>query len=173
MHMDNCKDMVLDKEIKKKHYELFLELVDIYAYYTQQDHIKYRELKDKCKSVLEEKSRPTIEVDIDSVNFLNRLVDNGYRLKWNGVLQFGDITMLIDEDTNEEEPYYFIGYNINYHNNTLTLKISNKKSSRNNTKTINQYLKEVKKTQALLMSNRYLFNKTKNNELNMDDRNIQ
>ena len=54
MHMDNCKDMVLDKEIKKKHYELFLELVDIYAYYTQQDHVKYRELKDKCKSVLEE-----------------------------------------------------------------------------------------------------------------------
>ena len=54
IHMDNCKDMVLDKEIKKKHYELFLELVDIYAYYTQQDHVKYRELKDKCKSVLEE-----------------------------------------------------------------------------------------------------------------------
>ena len=51
MHMDNCKDMVLDKEIKKKHYELFLELVDIYAYYTQQDHVKYRELKDKCKSM--------------------------------------------------------------------------------------------------------------------------
>ena len=54
MHMDNCKDMVLDKEIKKKHYELFLELVDIYAYYTQQDHVKYIELKNKCKSVLEE-----------------------------------------------------------------------------------------------------------------------
>ena len=54
MNMDNCKDMVLDKEIKKKHYELFLELVDIYAYYTQQDHVKYRELKDKCKSLIEE-----------------------------------------------------------------------------------------------------------------------
>ena len=54
MHMDNCKDMVLDEKIKKRHYELFLELVDIYAYYMQQDHVKYRELKDKCKSVLEE-----------------------------------------------------------------------------------------------------------------------
>ena len=54
MHMNNCKDMVLDKEIKKKHYELFLELVDIYAYYTQRDHAKYRELKDKCKSLIEE-----------------------------------------------------------------------------------------------------------------------
>ena len=155
--------------------ELLMELqefifVDVYS---DDSFVNADDLIEKGKSVLEEKSRPTIEVDIDSVNFLNRLVDNGYRLKWNGVLQFGDITMLIDEDTNEEEPYYFIGYNINYHNNTLTLKISNKKSSRNNTKTINQYLKEVKKTQALLMSNRYLFNKTKNNELNMDDRNIQ
>ena len=54
MHMENCKDMVLDEKIKKRHYELFLELVDIYAYYTQQDHVKYIELKDKCKSVLEE-----------------------------------------------------------------------------------------------------------------------
>ena len=53
-HMENCKEMVLDEKIKKKHYELFLELVDIYAYYTQQDYVKYRELKDKCKSVLEE-----------------------------------------------------------------------------------------------------------------------
>ena len=54
MHMENCKDMVLDEKIKKRHYELFLELVDIYAYYTQQDYVKYRELKNKCKSVLEE-----------------------------------------------------------------------------------------------------------------------
>ena len=54
MHMENCKDMVLDGKIKQRHYALFLESVDIYAYYTQRDHVKYRELKDKCKSVLEE-----------------------------------------------------------------------------------------------------------------------
>jgi len=54
MDMDNCKEMVLDEKIKKRHYELFLELVDIYAYYTQQDHVKYNELKNKCKSLIEE-----------------------------------------------------------------------------------------------------------------------
>ena len=53
-HTENCKSMVLDEKVKKEHYDLFLELVDIYAYYTQQDHVKYKELKDKCKSVLEE-----------------------------------------------------------------------------------------------------------------------
>lgn len=54
MHVENCEDMVTDEKIKERHYSLFLELVDIYAYYTQQDHVKYTELKDKCKSLLEE-----------------------------------------------------------------------------------------------------------------------
>ena len=155
--------------------ELLMELqefifVDVYS---NDSFVNADDLIEKGKSILEEKSRPTIEVDIDSVNFLNRLIDNGYRLKWNGVLQFGDIVVLIDEDTNEEDLYYFIGYDINYSNNTLTLKISNKKSNRSNTKTINEYLKQMKKTQALMMNNRYIFNATKQNRLNMDGRDIQ
>ena len=155
--------------------ELLMELqefifVDVYS---DDSFVNADDLIEKGKSVLEEKSRPTIEVDIDSVNFLNRLVDNGYRLKWNGVLQFGDIVVLIDEDTDEEDLYYFIGYDINYSNNTLTLKISNKKSNRSNTKTINEYLKQMKKTQALMMNNRYLFNKTKQNRLNINKDDVQ
>ena len=54
IHTENCKEMITDKMIKERHYNLFLELVDIYAYYTQQDHVKYKELKNKCKSLLEE-----------------------------------------------------------------------------------------------------------------------
>ena len=54
MNTENCKSMVMDEAVKKRHYELFLELVDIYAYYTQQDHVKYKELKNKCKSLIEE-----------------------------------------------------------------------------------------------------------------------
>lgn len=53
-HIENCEDMVTDGKVKERHYSLFLELVDIYAYYTQQDHVKYTKLKDKCKSLLEE-----------------------------------------------------------------------------------------------------------------------
>ena len=155
--------------------ELLMELqefifVDVYS---DDSFVNADDLIEKGKSVLEEKSRPTIEVDIDSVNFLNRLIDNGYRLKWNGVLQFGDIVVLIDEDTDEEEYFYFLGFSIDYSNNTLNLKISNKKSSRENTKTINQYLKEMKKTKELLMNNRYLFNKTKQNRLNINKDDVQ
>lgn len=155
--------------------ELLMELqefifIDVYS---NDSFVNADDLIEKGKSILEEKSKPTIKVDIDSVNFLNRLVDNGYRLKWNGVLQFGDIVVLIDEDTNEEEYFYFLGFSIDYSNNTLNLEISNKKSSRENTKTINQYLKEMKKTRELLMNNRYLFNKTKQNRLNINKDDVQ
>lgn len=54
MHTENCKDMVLDRKIKQKHYALFLELVDIYAYYTQRDHVEYKKLKNKCRDLIEE-----------------------------------------------------------------------------------------------------------------------
>ncbi len=155
--------------------ELLMELqefifIDVYS---NDSFVNADDLIEKGKSILEEKSKPTIKVDIDSVNFLNRLVDNGYHLKWNGVLQFGDIVVLIDEDTNEEEYFYFLGFSIDYSNNTLNLEISNKKSSRENTKTINQYLKEMKKTRELLMNNRYLFNKTKQNRLNINKDDVQ
>ena len=165
---DENGDLVFNEELLMELQEFIF--VDVYS---DDSFVNADDLKEKGKSVLEEKSRPTIEVDIDSVNFLNRLVDNGYRLKWNGVLQFGDIIVLIDEDTDEEEYFYFLGFSIDYSNNTLNLKISNKKSSRENTKTINQYLKEMKKTKELLMNNRYLFNKTKQNRLNINKDDVQ
>ena len=165
---DENGDLVFNEELLMELQEFIF--VDVYS---DDSFVNADDLIEKGKSVLEEKSRPTIEVDIDSVNFLNRLVDNGYRLKWNGVLQFGDIVVLIDEDTNEEEYFYFLGFSIDYSNNTLNLKISNKKSSRENTKTINQYLKEMKKTKELLMNNRYLFNKTKQNRLNINKDDVQ
>ena len=141
--------------------------------YNDDSFVSANDLINKGESKLEERCKPTTQVEIDSVNFLSRLVDNGYHLKWNGTLQFGDIVVLIDEDTDEEEWYYFLGYDINYSNNTLTLKISNKKSNRSNTKEINQRLKDIKKTKELLTRNKYLFNKTKQNRLNISRENVQ
>lgn len=131
------------------------------------------DLLEKGKNVLAERCRPTLEVEIDSINFMNRIIDNGFRLKWNGELYFGDIIILIDEDTEEEEYYYFLGYDLNYDNNSLTLKISNKKTLRENTKTINSWLKEMKKTKSLLINNKYLFNKIKENRLNIDKKDVR
>lgn len=125
---------------------------------------------EKGKKILEERSKPTISIEVDSVNFMNRIIDNKFRLHFNNTLSFGDIIILIDEDTNKEEFYYFVGYSIDYENNKLSLSISNKKSNRDNAKTINCWLKEVKKTKNLLMENKAMFNRVKNNKLNIDRR---
>lgn len=169
---ETCTDadgnLVFDSDLLMELQEFIF--VDIYS---DDSFVSAEDLIEKGKSKLTEKSRPTVQVDIDSLNFLNRLIDNGRHLQWNGELQFGDIVILIDEDTEEEEYFYFLGYSIDYHNNTLNLTISNKKSTRENTKTINQYLKEVKKTKELLVRNKYLFNKTKQNRLNIDRNDVQ
>lgn len=144
--------------------------VDIYE---DDSFVNAKELLEKGKSILSERCKPTIQIDVSSINFLNRIVDNNFRLRWNGVLSFGDLIVLIDEDSGEEELYYFLGYSIDYHSNHLDLRISNKKTLRDNTKTINQYLKDVKQTNSLLNSNKYLFNQTKQNKLNMGDKEVQ
>lgn len=141
--------------------------------YSDDSFVDADAMLEKGRSILEEKSSPTISITVDSINFMSRIIDNNFRLKWNGTLSFGDIIVLIDEDSNEEEFYYFIGFSINYEDNTLTLEISNKKSCRDNCKTINKWLKESKKTKMLLLNNRYLFNKTKKYELNMENREIK
>lgn len=141
--------------------------------YSDDSFVKANDLLKKGENVLNERCKPTMEVEIDSINFMSRIIDNDFRLKWNGDLSFGDIVVLIDEDTNEEEYYYFLGYDIDYTSNSLTLKISNKKTLRENTKTINNWLKEMKKTKSLLMNNKHVFNKVKQNRLNIDKDDVQ
>ena len=144
--------------------------VDIYE---DDSFVDANALIEKGKSVLSERCKPTLQIEVDSINFLSRIIDNNFRLQWNGSLSFGDIIILIDEDTNEEEFYYFIGYNIDYHSNSLNLIISNKKSRRDNAKSINKWLKTSKQMNSLLINNKYLFNKVKHNRLNIDKDDVQ
>lgn len=165
---DENGDLVFNEETLSELQEFIF--IDTYS---NDSFVKADELLEKGKSVLSEKCKPTLEVEIDSINFVSRIIDNDFRLRWNGDLSFGDIVVLIDEDINKEEYYYFLGYDINYNNNSLTLKISNKKTLRENTKTINSWLKEMKKTKSLLTNNKYLFNKIKENRLNIDKKDVQ
>jgi hypothetical protein len=141
--------------------------VDIYQ---DDSFVNADDLIEKGKSILAERCRPTVQVEVSSINFLGRIVDNNFRLKWNGTLSFGDLIILIDEDTGEEELYYFLGYTIDYHSNHLDLRISNKKTLRDYTKTINQYLKDVKNHNTIITNNNNVLNQVKQNRLNMGDK---
>ncbi len=123
--------------------------------------------------ILEERCKPTFTIEIDSMNFLNRIIDNGFRRHWNGTLAFCDIIALLDDDTNVEEYFYFIGYDLDYSSNRLNLKISNKKTNRDYAKTINQWLKETKNIKSILVANKHLFNDIKNNRINIDKKDVQ
>ena len=166
---DEIGELIFNKQLLDEFSEfIFIDEYNDSSFTTGEDLIK------KGKNVLQKKSKPTTSINIDTINFMNRIIDNNnFRLKWNGELYFGDIIVLIDDETNEEEYYYFVGYNIDYENNSLNLKISNKKTNRDNAKTINKWLKEVKDTKSLLTSNKYLFNDIKKNRLNMNKNDIQ
>lgn len=166
---DETGELIFNKQLLDEFSEfIFIDEYNDSSFTMGEDLIK------KGKNILQKKSKPTTSINIDTINFMNRIIDNNnFRLKWNGELYFGDIIVLIDDETNEEEYYYFVGYNIDYENNSLNLKISNKKTNRDNAKTINKWLKEVKDTKSLLTSNKYLFNDIKKNRLNMNKNDIQ
>jgi hypothetical protein len=52
-HCENCDELTMDKQVKERHYNLFLELVDIYTYYNSQDCKRYNQLKDALRTILE------------------------------------------------------------------------------------------------------------------------
>ena len=166
---DEIGELIFNKQLLDEFSEfIFIDEYNDSSFTTGEDLIK------KGKNVLQKKSKPTTSINIDTINFMNRIIDNNnFRLKWNGELYFGDIIVLIDDETNKEEYYYFVGYDIDYESNSLNLKISNKKTNRDNAKTINKWLKEVKDTKSLLTSNKYLFNDIKKNRLNMNKNDIQ
>lgn len=170
---ETCTDEIGELIFNKQLLDEFSEFIFIDEY-NDSSFTMGEDLIKKGKNILQKKSKPTTSINIDTINFMNRIIDNNnFRLKWNGELYFGDIIVLIDDETNEEEYYYFVGYNIDYENNSLNLKISNKKTNRDNAKTINKWLKEVKDTKSLLTSNKYLFNDIKKNRLNMNKNDIQ
>lgn len=170
---ETCTDKIGELIFNKPLLDEFSEFIFIDEY-NDSSFTMGEDLIKKGKNILQKKSKPTTSINIDTINFMNRIIDNNnFRLKWNGELYFGDIIVLIDDETNEEEYYYFVGYNIDYENNSLNLKISNKKTNRDNAKTINKWLKEVKSTKSLLTSNKYLFNDIKKNRLNMNKNDIQ
>ena len=48
-----CEEGIADKKVKQMHYDLFLELIDIYAFYkTREDYSKYNELKNKINNLI-------------------------------------------------------------------------------------------------------------------------
>lgn len=148
--------------------ELLDELKEFIYYdtYTNDAFLNVDDLINSGKRELSLKSSPTREWTIDVVNFLNRIIDNKFRQHWQGSLALGDIIILFNKDTSEEELIYFVGYNQNLKNGNLDIVLSNKKTLIDNTKIIADYLNKAERALKSISLKQYLLIRQKNNNIN-------
>jgi hypothetical protein len=137
--------------------------------YNDDSFLKVEDFIEAGKRKLELKCRPTIEWSIDSVNFLNRLLDTGFRRHWKGDLSLGDVIMLYDREEDAEDLIYFVGYTQNFKDNTLKIDLSNKKTKEDDIRTIADYLTKSKHTLKSLDKKKYLLNRQKYNRINVPE----
>ena len=107
---------------------------------------------------LGELSRPTKSWTIDSVNFIERLLDNDARNQWEGQLGLGDMIILKGDTA---EPIYLVGYTQDFKNQRLHLQISNKKANNDFSLSIGERLTQAKEAYEDLKANKYLLNSIK------------
>lgn len=118
------------------------------------------------KRILRDKSYPTRKWDIDVANFLSRLMTID-RLNWVGTLALGDLVILYEKDVNKEEFVYFVGYSHNVKDNQLKIKLSNKKTEKEDGLTIADYLTSAKNSMRDIEASKYLAIQQKYNRLNV------
>lgn len=116
---------------------------------------------------LEINCRPTSTWNIDVTDFTSRIIDNGFRQHFDGVLGLGDIVILWDEENNKEELVFFTGFTKNPRENKLDITLSNKKVDRDDLIGMSNILTDAKKTSRLLKSKRYLLIQQEKNRMNI------
>ena len=116
---------------------------------------------------LSEMKYPTRTWSIDSMNFVERLIDNEFRNQWNGQLGLGDMIILKDEDT-ENDVVYLVGYTQNFKDKTLQLELSNKKGNKEFSLSIGERLTQAKEVYKNYNKNKYLLNSIKLNRLGVE-----
>ena len=112
---------------------------------------------------LSEMKYPTKTWSVDVVNFIERLIDNEFRVQWNGQLGLGDMIILKGEDI--EEAIYLVGYTQNFKDKTLQLELSNKKGNKEFSLSIGERLTQAKEVYKNYKNNKYLLNSIKLNRV--------
>lgn len=136
------------------------------AFYDAEEMLEVGEKK------LERISKPTREWDVDVNDFTNRLILPN-RIEWNGELGLGDVIGLYDIDKNSYEFVYFVGFNKDFKNKSLSLTLSNKKGNENPMKTIKDLIKLSKTLNKLYSKNKKVVNDLKYNRVNMDRKDVK
>ena len=149
------------------------ELLDELKEFTYQDTYSNDNITDELLLMetgmrkLSEMKYPTRTWSIDSMNFVERLIDNEFRNQWNGQLGLGDMIILKDEDI-EDDVVYLVGYTQNFKDKTLQLELSNKKGNKEFSLSIGERLTQAKEVYKNYNKNKYLLNSIKLNRLGIE-----
>ena len=104
---------------------------------------------------------PTKSWSVDSVNFVEHLIDNGFRQQWNGELGLGD--MIVLKGNESLEIIYLIGYTQNFKDKTIQLELSNKKDESDFSLTIGERLTQGKEAYRIAKKSRSTINMVNKN----------
>lgn len=104
---------------------------------------------------------PTKTWTISSVNFIERLIDNGFRQHWNGELGLGDMIVLKGDEF--IEVIYLIGYTQNFKDKTIELELSNKKAENEFSLSIGERLTQGKEAYKIAKKSRSTINMVNKN----------
>ena len=98
---------------------------------------------------------------VDSINFIERLIDNGFRQHWNGELGLGD--MIILKGNESIEIIYLIGYTQKFDDKTIQLELSNKKEENDFSLSIGERLTQGKEAYRIAKKSRSTINMVNKN----------
>lgn len=138
-----------------------------YDTYSNDAFLDVEELLSAGKRELGLSCKPTNDIDIDVVNFISRIIDNGFRQHWTGDLALGDVVALQDNEGNEYLRY-LVSITRNFKDNGLQLTLSNKKTNVDNVKVISDLLSQTNRNLRTINSNKYLWIQHKKNRINLD-----
>ena len=108
---------------------------------------------------------PTKTWTISSVNFIERLIDNGFRQHWNGELGLGDMIVLKGDEF--IEIIYVIGYTQNFKDKTIELELSNKKAENEFSLSIGERLTKGMEAYDIVKRSRSTINRVNKNRVGL------
>ena len=118
------------------------------------------ELMKNGKRKMAELCCPTRTWSIDSLNFIDKLIDNEYKNQWEGELGLGD-TIILKKDDGTLESVYLVGYTQNPKDKTIELELSDKKTNKDFSLSIGERLTQAKEVYKNYKNNKYLLSSIK------------
>ena len=118
------------------------------------------------KRQLEKNCVPKKTWSVDSINFIERLIDNGFRQYWNGELGLGDMIVLKGNET--IEIIYLVGYTQNFKDKTIQLELSNIKDENMFSLSIGERLTQGKEAYRIAMKSRSTINRVNKNRVGLN-----